>query len=66
MNEEFLHYIWKHALFDRSALRTTEGKAIEVVHAGTHNHDAGPAFFNAKLRIDDTLWAGNVEGHINS
>jgi len=66
MTEEFLHYIWKHTLFDRSKLKTTEGKAIEIVQIGLHNHDSGPDFFNAKLKIGDTLWAGNVEVHIKS
>jgi len=66
MTEEFLHYAWKHVLFDRSKLQTTEGKSIEIIHGGLHNHDAGPDFFNAKLKIDDTIWAGNVEIHINS
>ena len=61
-----MQYIWKHALFDRSALKTTEEKPIEIVHSGLHNSDAGPDFFNAKLRIGDTLWAGNVEVHIKS
>ncbi len=27
------------------------------------NTNAGPDFFNAKLKIDDTLWVGNVEIH---
>lgn len=66
MTEEFLHYVWKHALFDRAKLRTTEGKPVEIINIGLHNHDAGPDFFNAKLKIDDTTWAGNVEVHINS
>jgi len=66
MTEEFLQYIWKHSLFDRSALKTTEGKPVEIVHSGLHNSDAGPDFFNAQLRIGDTLWAGNVEVHIKS
>jgi hypothetical protein len=66
MTEEFLHYIWKHALFDRSLLETTDGKKIEIVQLGQHNHDSGPDFFNAKLKIGDTLWAGNVEIHIHS
>ncbi len=66
MTEEFLQYIWKHALFDRSLLKTTDGKPIEIVHSGLHNSDAGPDFFNAQLRIDDTLWAGNVEVHTKS
>lgn len=66
MTEEFLHYIWKHTLLGRSNLKTTEGKAIEIIHTGLHNTDSGPDFFNAKLKIDDTLWAGNVEVHINA
>ena len=66
MTEEFLHYIWKHALFDRANLQTTENKTIEFIKAGLHNHDSGPDFLNAQLRIDNTLWAGNVEIHINS
>ncbi len=66
MTEEFLQYIWKHALFDRSLLMTTEGMSIEIVRSGFHNSDAGPDFFNAQIRIDDTLWAGNVEVHIKS
>jgi hypothetical protein len=66
MTEEFLQYIWKHSLFDRSALKTTEGKPIGILHSGLHNSDAGPDFFNAQLRIGDTLWAGNVEVHIKS
>lgn len=66
MSEEFLQYIWKYALFDRSVLKTADGKSIEIVHSGLYNSDAGPDFFNAQLRIGDTLWAGNVEVHIKS
>jgi hypothetical protein len=66
MNEEFLHYIWKFKLFDQLNLKTLSGEAVEIVKAGTHNTDAGPDFFNAQLKIDSTLWAGNVEIHINS
>jgi hypothetical protein len=66
MTEEFLQYIWKHVLFDRSVLKTTDGKPLEIVHSGLHNFDSGPDFFNAQLRIGDTLWAGNVEVHIKS
>jgi len=66
MTEEFLQYIWKHVLFDRSILKTTDEQSIEIIHSGLHNSDAGPDFFNAQLRIGDTLWAGNVEVHIKS
>ncbi|HHZ65028.1 MAG TPA: DUF2851 family protein [Flavobacteriales bacterium] len=66
MNEEFLHYIWKFQLLDHVALRTADGEAIQVVHPGTHNTDAGPDFFNSKVRIGETLWVGNVEIHVRS
>ncbi|HXB10531.1 MAG TPA: DUF2851 family protein [Bacteroidia bacterium] len=66
MTEEFLQYIWKHTLFDRSNLFTSDGKQVELIRTGLHNHDSGPDFFNARLKIDGTLWAGNVEIHIRS
>ena len=66
MTEEFLQYIWKHTLFNRSVLKTTDGKQIEIIRCGLHNSDAGPDFFNAQIRIGETLWAGNVEVHIKS
>jgi hypothetical protein len=66
MTEEFLHHIWKFRLFDQLNLVTTENEQVEIVKQGEHNFDAGPDFFNAKIRIGNTLWAGNVEVHINA
>ncbi|MDR1680807.1 MAG: DUF2851 family protein [Prevotellaceae bacterium] len=63
MKEEFLHFAWEYGLFDKSDLQTTEGEPVEIVAPGQHNTDAGPDFFNAKIKIGDTLWAGNVEIH---
>ena len=57
--EELLHYVWKHKLFPLAPLTTTDGKSVEVVDVGLHNRHAGPDFFNAKVRIDGTLWVGN-------
>ncbi len=66
MKEDFLHYIWKHKLFSKDNLQTTEGETIDILNTGTHNTDAGPDFFNAKIKIGKTLWAGNVEIHLRS
>lgn len=66
MMEELLHYCWKHKLFPLSNLKTTDGKPIEIIDPGLHNHNAGPDFFNAKIKIDGTLWVGNVEIHDKS
>jgi hypothetical protein len=64
--EDFLHYVWKFRLFEREKLLTTIGETIEVFSAGLQNSDAGPDFHNARLRIGDTTWAGNVELHLKS
>jgi len=64
--EDFLHYIWKFRLFDRTDLQTTNGDIVEVFSAGMHNTDSGPDFGNARIKIGDTTWAGNVELHLSS
>jgi len=66
MQEDFLHYIWKHKSFDTSLLKTTKGESIAIANLGQHNHNAGPDFFNAQISIANQLWAGNVEIHIKS
>jgi hypothetical protein len=66
VTEAFLHYIWQYRLFDMSHLVSDEGRKIEIIHPGQLNTGAGPDFFDARLRIDGTLWAGNVEIHIHA
>ena len=50
MKEEFLHYIWKYRLFNYNSLTADTGDKIEVLNQGAHNLDAGPDFFNAKIK----------------
>jgi len=66
VKEEFLHFVWMYELFNKNNLHATSGEKIEIVHPGKHNSDAGPDFINAKVKIDGTLWVGNVEIHIFS
>ncbi|MDR0962829.1 MAG: DUF2851 family protein [Mediterranea sp.] len=61
--EQLLHYVWKHKLFSLEPLRTITGELVEVIDTGLANPHAGPDFFNAKLKINHTLWVGNVEIH---
>ncbi len=41
-------------------LKTTDGPEVEVIDTGLHNHNAGPDFFNAKVKIGGTLWVVSV------
>lgn len=66
MSEEFLQYLWQHQLIDKSELKTTDAQKLEIISPGTLNTNAGPDFENARLKIDGTIWAGNVEVHANS
>lgn len=61
--EELLHYVWRHRIYPLSPLQTTDGQPLEVIDPGLPNPDAGPDFFNAKVKIGDMLWAGDVEVH---
>lgn len=64
--EDLLHFVWKFKRFKPLSLKTACGMSLEIVSVGTHNTNAGPDFKDALLRIDGTLWAGNVEVHIRS
>ena len=66
MREDFLHYLWRTRRFDLTDLKTTKGETIDVQNFGEHNHNAGPDFLNATIRIGDTTWAGNVEMHVKA
>jgi hypothetical protein len=61
--EHLLHYVWKYKLYSSATLVTTDGISVSVIDTGVQNTNAGPDFFNAKIKIGDTLWVGNVEIH---
>jgi hypothetical protein len=66
MQESFLHHIWSLQYFDKTKLLTTEGEIVSIFSPGTLNTHAGPDFSQARLRIGEMNWVGNVEIHIHS
>ncbi len=66
MNESFLHYLWQFQYFEKENLHTSSGEKISILKTGVLNTDSGPDFSNAKIKIDEVEWAGNVEVHIKS
>lgn len=63
MTEDFLQYIWGQRLYRNPAFVTTGGSELLVLNPGRANHDAGPDFFNAQIKLGTLTWAGNVEIH---
>lgn len=66
MTERLLQYIWQFQYFNAKDLLTEEGESLQVIHPGTLNTNQGPDFTDAKIKIDNTVWAGSTELHINT
>ena len=66
MTERLLQYIWQFQYFNNSLLHTTNEQALQVINPGKYNTNQGPDFLNAKIWIDNTIWAGSIELHINT
>lgn len=64
--EELMQYVWQHRLWPSRDMRTVDGRPVQVIDPGSLNRDAGPDFFNAKIKIDGELWSGNVEIHVRA
>jgi len=66
MQEKLIHFIWQNLLFETNLLQAVDGESVQIIQRGTLNSHAGPDFNNAKIKIDQTIWAGNIEIHIKS
>lgn len=65
MKEEILQYLWRTQFAKHNRLFTTDRREIHIISPGLMHHDAGPDFKQAVIRIDDMIWAGDVEIHVN-
>ena len=67
MTEQLFQFIWQYKLFDIAAIQhTVQGESITILSVGILNTDEGPDFTNAKIKIGNTIWAGDVELHIHT
>ena len=66
MTERLLQFIWQFQYYNRTGLKTLKGEELTITHAGSYNVNQGPDFTDARIKIDDTLWAGNIELHLHS
>ena len=63
MNEDLLHFIWKFKLIQPKKLFSIGEMPLQIIHTGEHNMHAGPDFTNARIKLGNTEWAGNIEIH---
>lgn len=61
--EKLMHYVWQHRLWLYQKFQTRQGQTVDIIDPGLLNNDAGPDFFNAKIKIGDQIWSGNIEIH---
>ena len=60
--ENIINYIWKNRLFPYSGLHTTNGENLSIIDNGKNGETAN-VFHNAKIKIGDKTWVGNVVLH---
>jgi hypothetical protein len=66
MNERLLQFIWQLQYYNRQELKTGDGETLYIVHPGIINTNQGPDFLNAKIKVNNTFWAGSIELHVLS
>jgi hypothetical protein len=66
MTEDFIQFIWRTKNFNFHHLRSTGGAVVEILDFGQWNTGSGPDFSMARVRIDNTTWAGNIEMHLSA
>lgn len=64
INEEFLAFLWKYYKLG-TKLYSSNNDLVEIIYSGEKNLDSGPDFCNAKIKINGTIWVGNIEIHVN-
>lgn len=65
--EKVLQKIWADGEFEREALRTIDGRAVQVIAPGKWNLLGGPDFKGARLKIgEEPERMGDVELHLHA
>ncbi len=66
MTEKLLQYLWNYKVFNHFDFKDLEGNSVEILDFGKWNTDSGPDFLTAKIKINNIIFAGNIELHIKS
>jgi hypothetical protein len=66
MTEKLLQYIWQFQYFNKHQLVTESEypESFQIISPGNFNTDQGPDFQEARIKIGQQIWIGNVEIHV--
>lgn len=66
ITERLLQFIWQFQYISKGNLETVSGEAITIIFPGAYNTNQGPDFLQARLKIGNQIWAGNIELHVHT
>ncbi|ANI88009.1 hypothetical protein A9P82_00940 [Arachidicoccus ginsenosidimutans] len=66
MQERLLQFIWQFQYFNTKNLQTTNAENLVILDVGQLNKNQGADFLEAKIKVGNTILAGNIELHIKS
>ena len=56
----------QYQLFNKTDLETSDHQPLQIIQPGIHNKNQGPDFLESRIKLNNTLWVGSIEIHINS
>lgn len=62
--EYFLYWTFSHPELLKTPLTTTRNEPLEIIVPGEQNHDSGPDYLDAELKIDGLRLRGDIEFHL--
>lgn len=62
LNEDFICRIWEDKSY-YNGLKNNNDESVEILDYGKKNHDAGPDYKDAKVKIGDAVYRGSIEIH---
>lgn len=65
-SEEHLQSFWYKQALGLTGIKTVCGQSIHLINIGVFNHHQGPDFLQARIKIGDVEWVGDVELHIRT
>ncbi|MDH4069722.1 MAG: DUF2851 family protein [Ignavibacteria bacterium] len=66
VSESIFREMWLARFFEWTPLYTNDNARVKVLGSGRLNNDAGPDILDARIRIGETIFHGDVEFHVEA